>query len=108
MHGVDTESALAMFGRLRELVSVTITEARAVAGEDSAWETPGEASLAGAELTDQEMRRPDPQAGSWPWLGAPMTAHWALWAMTEQAGTLPAMLNPHATSYGADKGLAYW
>lgn len=31
-----------------------------------------------------------------------MTAHWALWVMTEQAGTLPAMLSPHATSYGAD------
>jgi hypothetical protein len=31
-----------------------------------------------------------------------MTAHWALWAMTEQARTLPAMLDSHATSYGAD------
>lgn len=31
-----------------------------------------------------------------------MTARWALWAMTEQAGTLPAMLAPHATSYAAD------
>jgi hypothetical protein len=31
-----------------------------------------------------------------------MTARWALWAMTEQARTLPALLNPHATSYGAD------
>lgn len=103
MHGVDPEEpAQAMFGRLRELVSVAITEARAVAGEDSAWETPREASLAGTELADQETRRPAPQAGSWPWLGAPTTAHWALWVMAEQARTLPAMLNPHATSYGAD------
>lgn len=31
-----------MFGWLRELVSVAIAEARAVAGEDSAWEAPRE------------------------------------------------------------------
>jgi hypothetical protein len=102
VHGVDEESAQAMFGRLRELVSVAIAEARAVAGENPAWETPREGSLAGTERADQEAKRPVPQAGSWPWRGAPMTAHWALWAMAEQAGMLPAVLNPHVTSYGAD------
>jgi hypothetical protein len=91
-----------MFGRLRELVSTAIAQTRAVAGEDSAWETPRQASRAGSELADQETRRPAPQAGSWPWLGAPMTARMALWAMTEQAATLPPLLNPDATSYGAD------
>jgi hypothetical protein len=77
VHAVNTESAQAMFGRLRELLSLAITEARAVAGEDSAWETLGEASRAGTERADQETRRPAPQAGSWPWRGALMTAHWA-------------------------------
>lgn len=99
---MDTESTQAMFGRLRELVTIAITETRTVAAEDSAWETPRRASRAGAELADEETRRPAPQTGSWPWLGAPMAAHWALWAMTEQAGTLPALLTPRATSYAAD------
>lgn len=102
MQGVKRESAQAMFDQLRELVSVAIAEARAVAGEDSAWETPRKSSLAGTELADQEACRPAPQTGAWPWLGVPMTAHWALWAMTEHAGMLPAMLTPHVTSYGAD------
>lgn len=34
MPGMETDPALGMFGRLRELVSVAIAEARAVAGED--------------------------------------------------------------------------
>jgi len=99
---VEEELAQSMFGRLRDLMSIAISEARAVAGEDPAWDAPRAASCAGIELADQEVRRPDPQAGSWPWAGAPMTAHWALWAMTEQATALPALLTSWASSYAAD------
>jgi hypothetical protein len=91
-----------MLDQLCTLLANAIAAALDVADVEAAWTAPAAHSPAGKELAAEEMRRPDPQAGSWPWLGAPTTARWALWVMIEEAKALPALLKPDVTSYAAD------
>jgi len=91
-----------MLDQLCALLTNAIAAVVDVADADAAWATPAAHSLAGRELTAEEMRRPEPRTGSWPWLGAPLTARWALWAMIEEAKALPALLRSDVTSYAAD------
>lgn len=99
---VATRSTQAMLDQLCALLTNAIAVALDVADADAAWATPAAQSRAGRELTAEEMRQPKPQTGSYPWLGAPLTARWALWVMTEEAKALPGLLKADATSYAAD------
>jgi hypothetical protein len=91
-----------MLDELRVLLARTITAASDVANADTAWTTPWADSPAGKELAAEEVRRPEPQTGSWPWLAAPMIARLALHVAVEEAKGFSALLDPSATSYGAD------
>jgi hypothetical protein len=59
-------------------------------------------SAAGKELAGEEARRPEPEAGSWPWLAGLTIARWALQVAVEEAKGFSAVLDPSATSYAAD------
>ena len=91
-----------MLDQLCALLTNAVAAALDVADADAAWATPAARSPAGRELTAEEMRQPAPQAGSWPGLGAPLTARWALWMMIEEVKALPALLKLDFTSYAAD------
>lgn len=96
------DAAQAMFDRLHTALGAAVAAVRMVAELDAAWQTPSADSPAGRELAAQEARRPEPGTGSWPWLGAGLTAHGALWVMVEEARALPALVKPDVTSYAAD------
>jgi hypothetical protein len=91
-----------MSDELRVLLGRTITAASDVANVETAWTAPWADSPAGKELAAEEARRPEPQTGSWPWLAAPVIARLALHVAVEEAKGLSALLDPSATSYGAD------
>ena len=99
---MDARSAKAMFDSLHIALSDAVAAARAVAEQNTAWERPAAAGLAGRELAAEEARRPAPGTGSWPWLGAARIAHGALWVMIEEAQSLPVLVKPGVTSYAAD------
>ena len=113
---VNTPEASGMLDELRVLLTTTITMARATC-TNNAWDSPAAYSPAGRELAAEEARRPPPQAGSWPWLLAPMIASWALQVAAEEARGFTAALDTDATSYAADvlcrgiletSSLAWW
>lgn len=93
-----------MFDQVHALLVDAIAAARVVAEEDAAWEAPASGSQAAQEQAAENARWPAPEDkdGSWPWDGAPVTAHWALWTMIEEATALPALLSPQVASYAAD------
>ncbi|HUY51800.1 MAG TPA: hypothetical protein VMV92_39895 [Streptosporangiaceae bacterium] len=114
---MDTPPGDTMLTELRVFLTQAITLALAVAGDDSAWNTPWAHSTAGRELAAEEARRPAPGTGSWPWLTAPMIARWSLQVAAAQATGFSATLGPGATSYAADvlcrgvletSSLAWW
>lgn len=106
-----------VLGELRVLLATTITRASEVTDLYGTWDTPRAHSPAGKELAAEEARRPDPQAGSWPWQLAPMIASWALQVAAEEARGFSAALDRDATSCAADvlcravletSSLAWW
>ena len=106
-----------MVAKLRSLLMKTIDLVLEVTDADTAWSTPRAHSQAGAELSAEESRRPKPQTGSWPWLGAPITARMALQVAVEEAKGFSVVLDPDATVYAADvlcravlesSSLAWW
>lgn len=99
---MDARSAQAMLAPLHTALGDAVAAAREVAQQDTAWQTPAANGPAGRELAAEEARRPAPRTGSWPWLGAAITAHAALWVMIEEAQALPALVKPGASSYAAD------
>jgi len=114
---MDTPAGDMMLAELRGLLGEAITVALAVADAPTAWDTPWADSPAGAELDAEEARRPEPLAGSWPWLAGPMFARWALQVAAAAATGFCAVLGQGATSYAADvlcrgilesSSLAWW
>lgn len=87
---------------LRDMVNRTVIIVRQVMGDDDAWRSPRADSQAGAELTAEEARCPEPLAGSWPWLVAPLVGSWALQVAAEQADAFTKVLDPGDVSYAAD------
>jgi hypothetical protein len=114
---MDTPPVDTRLTELRVFLTKAITLALATADADTAWNTPWAHSPAGAELTAEEARRPEPETGSWPWLAAPMIARWALQVAAAEATGFSAALDLDATSYAADvlcrgiletSSLAWW
>jgi len=114
---MDTSAGDTMRTELRGLLGEAITLGLAVADADAAWDTPWAHSPAGTELTAEEARRPEPLAGSWPWLAGPMFARWALQVAAAAATGFCTVLGQDATSYAADvlcrgilesSSLAWW
>ena len=106
-----------LLNELRSLLKTTIARVQHVASPDSTWDTPGADSPAGKELATEEARRPEPSAGSWPWLLATMIARWALQGAVEEAKGFAAALASDGTSHAADvlcrgvletSSLAWW
>jgi hypothetical protein len=91
-----------LLNEFRGLLTSTITKARQVTSADGAWATPRASSSAGKELAADEARRPEPLAGSWPWLLAPKIAKFALEVALQEAKGFSEVLAPHGTSYAAD------
>jgi hypothetical protein len=74
---VDASPADGIPSELRSRLADTIELTLQVTDADTALRTPWAHSQAGQELDEEERRRPEPQAGSWPWLLAPMIARLA-------------------------------
>jgi hypothetical protein len=113
----DSPADSMMVGRLRSLLTKTTAMVLDVTDADTAWNTPWAHSQAGAELTEEETRRPRPQTGSWPWLMAPIAARLALQVAIEESRGFSAVLASDAASYAADvlcravlesSSLAWW
>jgi hypothetical protein len=91
-----------MLDQLRVLLRSAIDTVHCVPYTNAAWNDLPVGSQAGAELMSEEGRRPAPQTGSWPWLGALLIGRWALQVTIEEAEALQALLKPDTTSYAAD------